>query len=480
MRRFFLFLVMLAAPMAAEAREPALPQGLETPQKQETEEKQKAPDLPAGLGEPEPTLPTGLGEDKPDDEQMDRAGAEWRPAILKNVTGFLEARIGPRLRNDPNEGDFTIGETRLRLESQWEPGGVAIRLAGDAVYDEVVDRRKPDLKTGEGAFDLREANLVWRPLDFADLKVGRQILTWGVGDLIFINDLFPKDFESFFIGRDDEYLKAPSDALRLSLFHDLANIDLVYTPRFDADRFIDGSRLSYFNPVAGGVVGDNFILDPVTPGRWFNDDEFAGRLYRQFGAFEVAAYGYTGFFKGPSGLRPSGDFFFPRLSVFGASLRGPFQGGILTAEFGRYISRDDPNGDNALIPNSDTRLLVGFEREVATELTVAFQYFAQIRSDQDAFLAALPAGAPRADQARHLLTLRLTKLALNQNLTLSAFNFWSPNENDGHLRLRASYKLSDDWLVEAGGNLFYGPREDIFFSQLKDNTNIFFAVRRSF
>ena len=69
---------------------------------------------------------------------------------------------------------------------------------------------------------------------------------------------------------------------------------------------------------------------------------------------------------------------------------------------------------------------------------------------------------------------------LNQNLTLSAFNFWSPNEDDGYLRLRAGYKLSDDWLVEAGGNIFYGPQEDIFFSQLKDNTNLFIAARRSF
>ncbi len=396
------------------------------------------------------------------------------------LPGFLEARIGPRLQNDSGQGAFTIGETRLHLESQWEPGGLAIRLAGDAVYDEVVDRRKPKLETGEGAFDLREANVLWRPLDFADVKAGRQILTWGVGDLIFINDLFPKDFQAFFIGRDEEYLKAPSDAVRVSLFHDIANVDLIYTPRFDADRFIDGSRLSYFNPTVGEIVGNDTVLAPVKPEKWFSDDEFAGRLHRQIGAFEIASYGYVGFFKGPAGFDETGQFFFPRLSVYGASFRGPFQNGILTAEFGRYLSRDDPNGANPFIPNSDSRFLVGYERELAPEVTAAVQYFAQIRSDQQAFLETLPPGAPTLGKARHLLTVRLTKLALNQNLTLSAFNFWSPNEHDGHLRLRASYKLSDDWLVEAGGNIFYGPRNDIFFSQLKDNTNLFAAARRSF
>lgn len=480
----FLWAASLAVPPAF-GQEPPLPPGLETPSPEEKTEKEEAkqeePALPTGLGAPEPALPTGLSEETTVDEQKSpERRRSQRPAVFSNITGFLETRIGPRLQNDPAQGDFTIGEARLSLESQWEPGDVVIRLAGDAIYDEVVDRREPDLETGEGAFDLREANIVWRPLDFADVKAGRQILTWGVGDLIFINDLFPKDFQSFFIGRDDEYLKAPSDAVRVSLFHGIANVDLVYTPRFDADRFIDGSRLSYFNPIAGGVVGEDMILDPARPDTWFADDEFAGRLYRQLGAFEIAAYGYLGYFKGPSGLTPEDDFFFPRLSVYGASLRGPLRGGIVTAEFGRYLSRDDPNGADPFIPNSDARFLVGYEREVATKLTAAVQYFAQVRSDQDAFLAALPPGASRPDRTRHLLTLRLTKLMLNQNLTLSAFNFWSPNEDDGHLRLRAGYKLSDDWLVEAGGNIFYGPQEDIFFSQLKDNTNLFIAARRSF
>jgi hypothetical protein len=77
-----------------------------------------------------------------------------------------------------------------------------------------------------------------------DVKLGRQILTWGTGDLIFINDLFPKDWISFFIGRDTDYLKAPSDAIKVSLFGEQANLDIVYTPQFDSDRFIEGRCLA--------------------------------------------------------------------------------------------------------------------------------------------------------------------------------------------------------------------------------------------
>ena len=46
------------------------------------------------------------------------------------------------------------------------------------------------------------------------------MLTWGTGDLLFINDLFPKNWKSLAIGRDDEYLKDPSGAVKASFFHD--------------------------------------------------------------------------------------------------------------------------------------------------------------------------------------------------------------------------------------------------------------------
>ena len=122
------------------------------------------------------------------------------------------------------------------------------------------------------------------------------------------------------------------------------------------------------------------------------------------------------------------------------------------------------------VSDSGTALLY-IDRHLVHEVTSP-QAFEGLR------LAGRTVRAP--DRTRHMLTLRLTKLAMNQNLTLSAFSFWSPNESDGHLRLRASYKLSDAWLVEGGGNFFYGPHDDVFFSQLNDNTNIYFALRRSF
>ncbi len=455
---------------------------------------QEPPPLPAGLSPAEtsgdreqtdepvpnpPALPADLDAATPADRAPEK-GTRKPPSPPLGLTGFIDARSGARIIADPTQKTLSIGELRAQLGRDVETNIATFRFVGDFFYDQVEDVSDADIETGHGFFDLREANALVRPLPFLDIKAGRQILTWGVGDLVFINDLFPKDFRSFFIGRDDEYLKAPSDAIRLSAFSEIANIEFVYTPRFDADRFITGDRISYFNPALQRLAGRDAIIDAQSPTEWFKDDERAARIYRSVAGYEVALYGYSGYWKTPEGVTAAGQPFHPRLAVLGGSLRGPLKGGLLTAEFGHYFSRDDLRGDNSLVRNGETRFLAGYEREIASELTASVQYVGEYISDYGALESALAPGATAPDRMRHLITLRLTKLMLNQTLTLSGFNYWSPNEQDGYFRFRASYKLSDAWLAEAGGNIFYGVDEDTFFGQLENNTNLFVGIRRYF
>lgn len=468
------------SPAAASAQgAPPLPSGLSPTAPEDEDAKNQEPVLPAGLGETSlPALPSGLMGAPTKETVADDAAAPWQAPF--GLTGFIEARAGVRLSGDPYEKQLSIGELRAQIAKDIETRHAAFRVVGDFFYDQVEDASDVDIEQGRGFFDLREANMLVRPFDFMDVKAGRQILTWGVGDLVFINDLFPKDYRSFFIGRDDEYLKAPSDAVKVSAFSRFANVDFVYTPRFDADRYITGDRLSYYNPALGRLAGRDAVIVAATPDDWFADDEFAVRLYRNIAGFEAALYGYSGYWKTPEAQTPLGQPFHPRLAVAGGSLRGAFQGGILTAEAGHYFSRDDSAGTNPLIRNGETRFLIGYEKEIAAELTAAVQYIGEITGDYDALTASLPPGAPAPDHMRHVVTLRLTQMLMNQNLTLSGFNFWSPNEKDGYFRFRASYKLNDDWMADAGGNVFYGARNDSFFGQFENNTNLFVGLRRSF
>ncbi len=493
----------LSAPPARAQDEPPLPAGLGTGEQQPPEDEPELPaglggesseqpgsepSLPAGLGQPpaedEPELPAGLGEQPPASGSEEAAQRpDWWDQL--DVSGFWEIRGGVRTQRDRHQKRVSIAETRLSLELEFSPReDLIFKLTTDLLYDQVMERHKVNLETGEGLLDLREASVTFSPLEFMDVKLGRQVLTWGTGDLVFLNDLFPKDWQSFFIGRDTDYLKAPSDALKLSLFSDVANWDIVYTPRFDADRFIRGQRISYYNPLIGGRAGRNFIQSPDYPDRWLRDSEWATRVSRLVAGWELAGYGYWGYWKSPGGMKIRGlKAAFPRLSVYGGSLRGQIAGGIANLEVAYYDSREDRSGRNPLVDNSQMRFLAGYERqmpELASDLTLGMQYYVEWMQDYDQYSRRQPDFMPRKDEVRHVLTFRVTRLLLNQNLTLSLFAFYSPSDGDAYLRPRVSYKLNDDWTAEVGGNAFFGTNEYTFFGQFSRNSNVYVALRYGF
>ena len=457
----------LPAGLAPGEEEPRLPAGLEAPS--------SPPDAPARPAEPE--LPPGLVAPPEEARPVEEAG----PVLPFEITGFWEVRGGARLRDDEHERDASLGETRLQVQADKDVSGVELRVTADLLLDAVADRHAVDLETGDGFLDLREASLVFSPASMLDVKAGRQILTWGTGDLVFLNDLFPKDWNSFFLGRDEEYLKAPSDAAKVSAFTPWANLDIVYTPRFDADRFIDGRRVSFFDLPGERIVGRDAALQVDRPDEWFVDDEWAARLYRNVASYELTLYGYDGFWKSPAGRQPAtGRATFPKLSVYGASVRGPLGRGIANAEVAYYDSGDDRGGGDPDVRNSELRLLLGYEQEIARDLTFGLQYYLERMLGHGAFLGTLPPGAPGRDENRHVLTQRLTWLTMDQNLLWSLSVFVSPSEVDAYLRPRVKYKVSDNLSVEAGGNVFVGRDDHTFFGQFEDNSNVYIGVRYGF
>ena len=492
-------LFMAACPVVLGQDEPELPEGLvEAARKVQDEpdlpsglENGGEPELPLGLGDDddEPELPPGLeeGDKQPPDKKPERPGETHFLAALKDAgfSGFWEARGGVRTQPDRHEKDASIGETRLQLEWEKTFGGVTLKYTGDFLYDQVDNRLSDvDLVRGTGWFDLRELWGRFSPAQWMDVKVGRQILTWGTADLIFVNDLFPKDWQAFFIGRDLEYLKAPADAAKMSFFSGIANLDLVYMPRFNPSRFISGRRISYFNRILDRRAGQDAIVKTDPPNEWFDDSEWAARVSRAVGSYELAGYGYWGYWKTPEGFDMARRrATYPRLSTYGGSLRGPLGRGIANIEAAYYDSRQDRGGDNPFVRNSEIRLLGGYEMdlpELAPEVTLGVQYYVEFMQDYGDYRRTLPAGSKAADRDRHVITARLTKQLLNQNLTLGLFTYYSPTDSDAYMRPNIRYKIDDHWTVEVGGNVFFGKYDHTFFGQFERNSNVYASVRYAF
>ncbi len=388
------------------------------------------------------------------------------------LAGFAETRWGGRVVDDSHEKDLSIGEGRMQLELSRDFDAFLLKFKGDLIGDAV---------TEEVNGDIRDLSVLFSPTGNMDVKMGRMVSTWGTGDLLFINDLFPKDWQSFFIGRNDEYLKRASNIIKTSLFMGGYALDMVYTPLFQGSKYVRGERLSYYNPYIGQRVGRNMIAEDSIPNRYFSDAEINGRLSRRFGGVEAALYGYSGFWQEPEGSdMSSGRVTYPRLNVWGASARSPMFGGIGNIEVGYYDSTQDDNGNDPSVRPSEYRVLAGFEREVARELTGGFQYYLEKIDQYDNYRQALPATFHPRDEYRHMLTARLTQLMIEQNLTLSLFVYYSPSDNDGYIRPKFSYKLNDNWLLDGGFNLFWGEHDYTFWGRFQDNSNAYVGLRYSF
>lgn len=394
------------------------------------------------------------------------------PGILDLVElhGFMEERVGSRLQSSPQERRASIRETRLQGEGAFNGEHVQVKLKGDVWHDGVTDRM-------EG--DLREAWASFRVSDALDVKAGRQVLSWGTGDLVFLNDMFPKDWVAFYTGRDSEYLKAPSDSIKVSAYSGLGNLDLVYTPLFAPDRFITGERLAYWNDAAGALLGRDARMDYRAPNRAFDDGETAARLHGTWGAAELALYGYWGFWKTPSGQDAAGHQSFPRLAVYGGSVRGPLGPGIANMEAAWHQSTEDESGRDPRIANFELRYLVGYAQELDRELTASAQYYVEQTLQYGGYRASLSTGRPR-DEFRHVLTLQMTQLLLGQDLELTLQACWSPSDHDAYLRPKARYRFTDKLSGEAGANLFSGDHAWTSFGQHRKDSNVYTGLRYSF
>jgi len=395
-------------------------------------------------------------------------------ALALSAHGFLEGAAGVRLTDNPSQPkDATLGEGRLQVElSQEGPADSRLFFKADLIGDAVEER---------GDADLREFYLDLSPAQVLDIRAGRQILTWGTGDLIFINDLFPKDFVSFFIGRSLEYLKLGNDAVKFSLYPGPFSLDLVAVPQFTPSEIPKEERLSFFNPFANRIAAPGESLSTRKPAATLENTELALRLYRTFGSYEGVLYGFRGFFKEPVGIDPAErTLIFPKLSAYGASLRGPFLQGIASVEFGYYDSREDRTGTNPLIENSSLKYLLGYERELRTDFTVRAQYYLEQMLDYGAYKASLPAGAPEKKEYRHLLFLRLTRFLRYQTVELSFIGFFSPSDEDGLVNPQVSYKITDRLSVASGANVFFGKKDFTQFGQLDKDDNLYLRLRASY
>jgi hypothetical protein len=411
------------------------------------------------------------------------ASAVWLAILLcapaeAQVTphGFVQAGYAARVTGatlPSGGGDFLAGEERLQLSLS---GAIPARAAGFSAKADFFH----DAVTGKTGLEIREAYL-----DVGGGKVGarvgRQIITWGTGDLLFINDVFPKDWTALFTGRPLEYLKVGSDALKLSGQVGAVGLEAVAVPFFEPDRLPSAERFFLFDPFP--AVTRRTSEEPRPE---LGNTELALKVSGSLSGWDLALYAHRGYYRTPI-MVPNGTAVLPRLSmryprrnVYGASGRGAALGGVVSLEAGYYDSRQDRSGADPLLPNSQALFLAGYQRQLSADFTVGLQYYGERTLRYDRYLSNRPPGFPKQDELRQLLTARLTRLLKYQTWKLSLFGYWSPTDEDFYLIPEVWHSLADGVWVSAGANVFGGRSETSFFGQLDKNDNVYVNLRYEF
>ncbi len=391
-----------------------------------------------------------------------------------DIESFLLGTYSRRTSGETPDGHkFLLAEERLRLDlSVWSENIEAeARVKLDGVHDSIA---------GEFDIDLREAYLDYS-VGNSDLRLGRQIATWGVGDLLFINDVFPKDWVSFFSGRPLEYLKLGVDSARVTYSTSALNAEFMIVSDFRPDTLPTPRRFFLHDDFSS--IAERTQVHPDTG---LDNPELALRLYRRIGGFDASAYAYRGYWRSP-GQEPDDydmptqvTYFFPRLSVYGISAQGQALGGILSLEGGYYDSRDDKAGVDPAIANSEVRFLLGYQRQLSEDFTIGVQYYAELMMDFGAYERTLPTVSTPRNKYRDIATVRLTRFLKHQTWMLSLFAFYSPAEQDYLLQPQLDYKVSDAFSATLGANLFGGEKQTTFLGQFDRNDNLYVTLRFDF
>ena len=382
------------------------------------------------------------------------------------VKGFLDTYHAARTEG---KGEWLASRTRARGELTLEKGGARLFVSMNAIYNALLKEQ-----TG---ITLREAYLSYANAH-VDLRVGRQIIIWGVADALRLTDqISPMDYTEF-LAQDYDDIRTPVNAFRLRLVRQAFNVELVCIPVSDFFTLPTDER----NPWAAHIDAPmpyTFDLDSRKPKTRLRNVEFGGRLSVNLSGIDFSFCGLHTWNKMPAfsyAVDPAGASMtvvghYRRLTMFGADVSFPI---------GRFVVRGELAANLNEVQNAEFgsevqgrnvfNALLGVDWYAGNDWMLSAQYAHKHVGGSIEGLSVL--------RNTGVATVRVSKELFRNTLALSSFAYIDVSHGGVFNRLSCKYDLNDQISLTAGYDYFHADAG--MFAMYSRNSEVWVKLKYGF
>ena len=467
---------------------------------QETSEDDGLEDVLSGFddeGSDEDEALSGFDDDSEEnitEKETESATEEesWKQALLNFSgsagvsTSYSYAKDAPA---DKTQADWS-GMTKLRpyfsltwdakLGENWKT-----RISGKAFYDFAYGMKDSEtfsdevLRELEKEAELREIYLEGSPFGNLDIKLGKQIVSWGVANSLRVVDVLnPTDSREFGM-TDLEDVRLPIAMTKIDYYIGDVKLEavVVHEIKFNKSAPIG----SDFNPSTQRI--NEVIQESST-----ENTEYGLAVFGSFSGWDASLHWAQYFDDTPHikitkvtiipgiGAIPTLEQRHSRLTMGGATLSIPSGNFLWKAEAAKLQGMEFALVTDKLFSRTD--VLVGSEYSGWSDTSLTLEFGVQHLNDFDIKLEESPDSQL---EDRIATTISFMQDYINQTMHLNLFGMMiGKNGQDGGLnRMSLEYDVMDTFSV-TGGAMLYQPGGNDYFQSLNENDRIFFEARYSF
>lgn len=388
------------------------------------------------------------------------------PVLAQDATisfnGFADTYHAIQIKH-PHE--YLSSRTRVRLEMRADYDNSSFYASTNAIYNSIVSEN-----TG---LSLHEAYFLYNG-NSIEVKLGRQIITWGVADGIPLTDVIsPMDYTEF-MANDYDDIRIPVNAARIRYQAGLMNLDAVFVPSPEFYKL----PLQSSNPWNRGFTSSLEMDLSDTPEIRLKNSEYGLRSSLFLSGIDFSFCALHTFNKSPIMRITEDDSrgvylkgFYDEMIVLGTNVSIPFGEFVFRGEFAEYLGEAlQTKTYNDIIHKNTEQALAGIDWYAQNDWTFMLQYMHR----------HIPDHTQELDQKRHksTITFRISKELLRNTLKLSESGTIYINDRAIYSRTQAEYQLNDQISLYAGLDIFYG--EKGIFDRYEENSEIWVKARYNF